>query len=265
MAGAVRLPFATFFGRRINMARRKLVIANWKMNGSKSFADSLVAELVSGTDSENDVGVIICPPSPYLQQTVSAVSSSKIEIGGQDLSEHTSGAYTGEISADMLVDLGAKWAILGHSERRAYHGESDELIAAKVGAALAAGLTPVCCVGETLEERNAGEMEAVVGRQVKAVVETLDATQLASLVIAYEPVWAIGTGVTATREQAQAVHAYIRSLLGEVGPSVSILYGGSVKPGNAEELFSQPDIDGGLIGGASLVSQDFIKICQAAE
>lgn len=246
--------------------RSKLVVANWKMNGSTSFASSITSDLISEKVADLNVGAVLCPPFPYLQAVKSFLEESGLDVGAQDVSSQASGAYTGEVSADMLVELGAKWVIIGHSERRAYHNETDELVVAKTRMALSAGLTPICCVGETLDQRNADKTEEVVGAQINALVEAFSATgQISDLVIAYEPVWAIGTGMTATPDQAQGVHKFIRGLLGEAGASVSILYGGSVKPGNAAELFGQPDIDGGLIGGASLVSQDFIEICRAAD
>lgn len=246
--------------------RSSLVVANWKMNGSSAFVESFSAELIAADLVRSSTRVVVCAPHPYLQKAVQSFADSVIEIGGQDLSSHESGAYTGEVSADMLCDLGANWVIVGHSERRDYHNENDDLVVSKTIAAINAGLTPICCVGETLEDRESGKTEEVIGRQVKALVDTFGSTaQLKNLVIAYEPVWAIGTGKTATPDEAQDVHKYIRGLLGEQGAQTRILYGGSVKPANAEELFGQPDIDGGLIGGASLVPEDFIEICQLAD
>ncbi|MCK9282862.1 MAG: triose-phosphate isomerase [Rhodocyclaceae bacterium] len=210
----------------------------------------------------------ICVPYPYLAQARSVLGESAISWGAQDVSEQAIGAYTGEVSAAMLVDFGCRYVIVGHSERRAYYGDTDALVAAKAAAALAVGLTPVFCVGETLAEREAGITGAVVTRQVDAVLARIGSGGLARSVVAYEPVWAIGTGITATPAQAQEVHALIRARLAqtsvEVVKGVQILYGGSVKPGNAAELFSQPDIDGGLIGGASLVASDFAAICAVA-
>lgn len=245
--------------------RQSLVVANWKMNGSTPFVESFSAELGAANLSNTGTRVVVCPPYPYLQRAVQSFAESVVEIGSQDVSGHETGAYTGEVSADMLSDLGANWVIVGHSERRAYHAETDELVVSKAAIAMNAGLTPICCVGETLEDREFGQTEAVVGGQIRALVDAFEPTgQLKNLVIAYEPVWAIGTGKTATPEEAQAVHSFIRGLLGENSADICILYGGSVKSGNAEELFSQPDIDGGLIGGASLVPQEFIEICQSA-
>lgn len=214
-----------------------------------------------------DVRVGVCVPCPYLAQTQSLLEGSRVVWGVQDVSAFTHGAYTGEVAAQMAVDFGASLTIVGHSERRAYHRESAELVAVKAQRALEAGLTPIVCVGETLEEREAGSTEQVVGAQLNEVLAKLSAQDAARIVVAYEPVWAIGTGKSATSEQAQAVHAFLRSRLVAKGAAVAdvpLLYGGSVKPENAEELFRQPDIDGGLIGGASLKDQDFLAICKAA-
>ncbi len=214
-----------------------------------------------------EVCVGVCVPSPYLAQTQSLLEGSKVVWGVQDVSAFTHGAYTGEVAAQMVVDFGATLAIVGHSERRAYHRESAELVAVKTQRALETGLTPIVCVGETLQEREAGSTEQVVGAQLDEVLAKLSAEDAARIVVAYEPVWAIGTGKSATSDQAQAVHAFLRSLLAAKGAAVAdvpVLYGGSVKPENAEELFRQPDIDGGLIGGASLKDQDFLAICKAA-
>ena len=246
--------------------RQKLVIANWKLNGSVSFIEDFADVLSTADVSSLDADVVVCPPSLYLGILVRALDETLVDVGSQDISAYEEGAYTGEVAADMVAELNAKWTIIGHSERRAYHAESDDVVVAKTKRAIAAGLTPICCVGESLDDRQAGNTELVVGRQVKALIDAFKPlNQLEKLVIAYEPVWAIGTGKTAQPEEAQAVHAFIRALLAEAGPEVSILYGGSVKPANAKELFSQPDIDGGLIGGASLVPQDFIEICKAAD
>lgn len=224
-----------------------------------------VAQGAAGLPAE--VGVGVCVPSPYLAQTQSLLEGGRVLWGVQDVSAFTHGAYTGEVAAPMVVDFGASLSIVGHSERRAYHRESAELVAVKTQRALEAGLTPVVCVGETLEEREAGSTEQVVGDQLDAVLVKLSEAEAARIVVAYEPVWAIGTGQSATSDQAQAVHAFLRSRLTAKGAAVAdvpLLYGGSVKPDNAEELFRQPDIDGGLIGGASLKAQDFLAICKAA-
>lgn len=244
--------------------RKRLVVANWKMHGSFDFRQSMSTDLNSALTEDMTTSVVVCPPFPYLYGLSENLTVA--EVGGQDISSHESGAYTGEVSASMLADVKASWVILGHSERRAYHHETDERVVEKARLALAAGLKPICCVGETLEQRESGNTESVVGQQVAVLVDAFEKTgQLSQLVIAYEPVWAIGTGKTASPEQAQAVHRYIRNMLGSEAESMAILYGGSVKPSNAAELFGQPDIDGGLIGGASLVAQDFIDICLAAE
>lgn len=247
--------------------RKKLVAGNWKMHGSRSMASALVADLA--THQTPEVDVLVIPPFPYLQLVADACSRAGIGLGGQDVSEHEGqGAYTGEVSAAMLADVGAGWVLVGHSERRHYHGESDAWVARKFAAALGAGLTPILCVGETLAQREAGETEQVVQRQVRAVLDLVGIAPFDTAVIAYEPVWAIGTGHTATPEQAQHVHALIRSQLAREDAMIAgltrLLYGGSVKPGNAAQLFAQPDVDGGLVGGACLQSGDFLGICAAA-
>lgn len=248
--------------------RRTMVAGNWKMNGSQSSVAGLLSGVVEGLGQSSDIDVVICPPFVYLPMVAEILSSHKsIAWGGQNLDPHASGAYTGEIAGPMLHDFGCRFVIVGHSERRSYYGENDQIVAEKAAAALEYGLTPIVCVGETLEEREANQTEAVVGRQLDAVVARLGSDLLESIVIAYEPVWAIGTGMTATPDQAQAVHASIRQRLSAsdagAAEGMQILYGGSVKPGNASELFSQPDIDGGLIGGASLNADDFLGICKA--
>jgi triosephosphate isomerase len=210
--------------------------------------------------------VAVCVPFPYLSETAATLAGSDVRWGAQDCSVHEQGAYTGEVSAAMLAELGCRYAIVGHSERRAMHAESDQLVADKAKAALGRGVTPIVCVGETLAQREAGQTEAVVKRQLSAVIHTL-AHCAGEMVVAYEPVWAIGTGLSASPEQAQAVHALLRAQLRAATPhadGMKILYGGSVKPDNALALFSQPDIDGGLIGGASLKAADFVAICRAA-
>jgi triosephosphate isomerase len=244
--------------------RRRLVVGNWKMNGSHPANAALLAGIVAARPFGADVAV--CPPFPYLPEAAQALGHTGVAWGAQDCSAHESGAYTGEVSASMLAELGCRYVIVGHSERRTLHGEPDQLVADKAKAALARGVTPIVCVGETLAQREAGETEAVVKRQLAAVIHTL-AHCCAEMVVAYEPVWAIGTGRTATPQQAQAVHALLRAQLAAATPGAAamrLLYGGSVKPDNAAELFAQGDIDGGLIGGASLKVPDFIAIVRAA-
>jgi len=243
--------------------RKTLVIGNWKMNGSRVANAELLAALLAARPFTSDVAV--CAPAVFLTETAATLAGSDIRWGAQDVSAHEAGAYTGEVSAAMLAECGCRYALVGHSERRAMHAETDELVALKAQAALARGVTPVVCVGETLAERDTGQTETVVKRQLSAVIHTL-AHCAAEMVVAYEPVWAIGTGRTATPEQAQAVHAVLRAQLQAAtgrAASMRILYGGSVKADNAAALFSQPDIDGGLIGGASLKAADFIAICRA--
>jgi triosephosphate isomerase (TIM) len=244
--------------------RRKLVVGNWKMHGSRPANAELLAAILAARPFAADVAV--CVPFLFLGDTAAQLASSELRWGAQDVSAHEQGAYTGEVSAAMLAECGARYALVGHSERRAYHAESDELVASKAQAALARGVTPVVCVGESLAERDAGQTEAVVKRQLSAVIHTL-AHCAAEMVVAYEPVWAIGTGRTASPEQAQAVHAVLRAQLQAAtghGERMTILYGGSVKADNAKALFAMPDIDGGLIGGAALKAADFIAICRAA-
>ncbi|HEY1131728.1 MAG TPA: triose-phosphate isomerase [Roseateles sp.] len=244
--------------------RKKLVVGNWKMHGSRAANAQLLAGLKEAGPWNADVAV--CVPFPYIAETALALTGTAIAYGAQDCSAHEQGAYTGEVSSAMLHDIGCRYAIVGHSERRAYHAESDQLVADKAKAALAHGVTPIVCVGETRAEREAGQTEAVVKRQLAAVIHTLGHC-CGEMVVAYEPVWAIGTGLTATPEQAQAVHAVLRAQLQAATDRASamrILYGGSVKADNAVELFGQPDIDGGLIGGASLKVADFAAICLAA-
>jgi triosephosphate isomerase len=247
------------------MTRTALVAANWKMNGSLAANRSWVEAFVAAARPACEV--VVCAPYPYLPQIAEALAG-RAECGAQDLSEHRDGAYTGEVAAEMLAEVGARWVIVGHSERRQLHGETDAMVAAKVARALEAGLRPIVCVGETLAQRDAGATEAVVGEQLEAVLARVGAAGLAMGALAYEPVWAIGTGRTATPQQAQAVHAALRAQLAHheaaLAAAVRILYGGSVKPANAAELFACPDIDGGLIGGASLAARDFLAICAAA-
>ena len=246
--------------------RRMMVAGNWKMHGSTSMAMELAAAVVAGRPAAIDVAVF--PPFPYLPALCDA-HGDRLACGGQDLSEHAGeGAFTGEVSAAMLHDIGCSWAMMGHSERRRYHGESNALVARKFGAALEAGLRPMLCIGETLEQREAGRTEPVLAEQLGAVVEAHGIAALEHAVVAYEPVWAIGTGKTATPQQVQHAHAFIRSQLAmedaKIAGLTRLLYGGSVKPSNAAELFAQADVDGGLIGGASLKANDFLAICAAA-
>ncbi len=247
--------------------RRKLVAGNWKMNGGLSANGALLEAIKSGLH-ESECDVAVCPPALYIQQCRMALTGTGIGWGAQDLSMHDAGAYTGEISAEMLRDFACSYVIVGHSERRTYHAESDEHVAAKTSRALSSGLTPIVCVGESLPEREAGHTAQVISRQIDAVLSRISAEQSAEIVVAYEPVWAIGTGRTATPEMAQEIHALLRGKLhdksAKAASEVRILYGGSVKADNAEALFSMPDIDGGLIGGASLKANEFIAIVRAA-
>jgi len=245
--------------------RSKLVVGNWKMNGSRAANAALIAELL-GARSTFSCEAALCAPFPYLAQLSDLLSASSFAWGAQDCSAHESGAYTGEVAAAMLADFGCRYVIVGHSERRALHGENDQLVAEKAKTALAHRLTPIVCVGETLAQREAGETASVVKRQLSAVIHTL-AHCISQVVVAYEPVWAIGTGLTASPAQAQEVHALLRTQLraaSEKADAMQILYGGSVKADNAATLFAEPDIDGGLIGGASLKAADFAAICRAA-
>ena len=243
--------------------RRQLVVGNWKMHGSHAANAELLAGILAARPFTGDVAV--CVPFPYLFETAATLGAGDVRWGAQDCSKHEQGAYTGEVSAAMLAECGCRFVIVGHSERRAYHGETDQLVADKAKAALARGVTPVVCVGETLAQRDAGETEAVVKRQLSVVIHALGHCA-SEIVVAYEPVWAIGTGRTATPEQAQHVHHLLRAQLQAAtghGERMRILYGGSVKPDYAATLFAQPDIDGGLIGGAALKAADFVAICRA--
>lgn len=248
--------------------RRKLVVGNWKMNGSRAANASLLEGIVAGLGDAPRADSAVCVPAPYLGQCEQLLTGSKLAWGAQDVSPYPCGAYTGEVCASMLADFGCRYAIVGHSERRAYHAESSDLVARKTVAALQAGMTPIVCVGETLAQREAGETVAVVSAMLGAVLALLPAERVADIVVAYEPVWAIGTGKTATPAMAQGVHAQLRAQLRERNPgaadTVQILYGGSMKPDNAAELLAQPDIDGGLIGGAALKAADFLGIINAA-
>lgn len=249
--------------------RRKLVAGNWKLNGSKASIETLVKGIEAGAVNLNNVSIAVCAPYVYIPMTQTLLSSSQIALGAQDVSEQDAGAFTGEVSAPMLKEFGCTCVIVGHSERRALYGEQDDDTARKFAAARKNGLLPILCVGETLAEREQGITEAVVARQLDAVIALEGVTALADAVIAYEPVWAIGTGKTATPQQAQDVHAFIRGKLAaldaDVAANVQILYGGSVKASNAGELFAMPDIDGGLIGGAALNAQEFLAICEAGQ
>ncbi len=251
------------------MMRRKLVAGNWKMHGELAQNNELLSALRSGMAGLAQVDCAVCVPFPYLAQTQQALSGSTVKWGAQDVHQLDKGAYTGEVSASMLRDFACAYVIVGHSERRAIYGESSRLVAEKFVAAQQAGLTPILCVGETLEQRESGVTEAVVAEQLDAVIQLAGVQALKNSVVAYEPVWAIGTGKTATSAQAQAVHAFIRQRVasqdGQIASGLCILYGGSVKANNAAELFAMSDIDGGLIGGASLVADEFLAICSAGQ
>jgi len=247
--------------------RRRIVAGNWKLNGSRDFAAQLVSAVGAGKPATG-VELVLLPPFPYLAELVAGFGDRDLAFGAQDVSEHAKGAYTGEVSAAMLADVGARYVLVGHSERREYHREDSELVARKFLAARGAGLTPILCVGETLAQREIDETERVIVNQLAPVFALAGDQALEGAVVAYEPVWAIGTGRTATPEQAQAVHAFIRGEAAgrdaRIARSLSILYGGSCKSDNAQALFSQPDVDGGLIGGASLAAADFLAIAIAA-
>jgi len=248
--------------------RTILIAGNWKMNGSRASIKELLDGLKAAIGKVDNAKMAVCAPSIYMADVAEQLNGSDIAWGAQDVSIHASGAYTGEIAASMIKDFNCEYIIVGHSERRTYHGETDEMVAKKFGVVLDAGMTPIFCIGETLEEREKGITEEVVARQVQAVIDMHGAEALGKGVIAYEPVWAIGTGKTASPEQAQAVHAFIRSVIAKadagVAEKIIIQYGGSMNAGNAKELLSQPDIDGGLIGGASLKAEDFLAIGTSA-
>lgn len=248
--------------------RRTLIAGNWKMNGSFAANRSLLSEIVAGLPVSSDCDVLVCAPAPYLTQCAELLTASLVKWGAQDVSEHAQGAFTGEVSASMLVDCGCRYVIVGHSERRAYHAESNAVVARKTLRALSENLIPIVCVGETLEQRESGQTEEVVAAQLQAVLDVVDVAQMTQLVVAYEPVWAIGTGKTATPQMAQDVHAFLRQQIAlkdvAAAASVQILYGGSMKPENAKDLLAMADIDGGLIGGAALKSADFLAIAAAA-
>lgn len=248
--------------------REILVAGNWKMNGSAARAKSLAAGIIDGVPKGKGFRLLVCPPFPYLADVAGLAAGTDVAVGAQNVAEHVSGAFTGEVSPEMLSDVGCTYVIVGHSERRSLYGESSEQVAAKFEAAQAAGLIPILCVGETLEEREAGTTEAVVDEQLDAVLDRCGVAAFGNAVTAYEPVWAIGTGMTATPDQAQDVHQHIRSRVGsqdtDLAEKVQILYGGSMKAENAPGLLGMPDIDGGLIGGASLKVEDFLGIAKAA-
>jgi triosephosphate isomerase (TIM) len=245
--------------------KRKLIAGNWKMNGSFAANEALVSALIAGM-ADADSTVAVCVPAPYLAQVNTLRAESRLELGAQDVSEHLDGAYTGEVSAAMLREFGVRYVIVGHSERRQYHAETDAIVADKTKAALAAGITPIVCVGETLAQREAGRTVDIVKRQMAAVIHT-NGHCISEIVVAYEPVWAIGTGRTATPEQAQEVHAVLRTQLNAAtqhADRIHILYGGSMNAANAASLLAQPDVDGGLVGGASLKAAEFLQIIAAA-
>ncbi len=248
--------------------RQPLVAGNWKMNGTLESVTTLVEGIKAGLDSVTKAEVAVCPPFVYLDRVSQLIGGASIALGAQNVAKEDPGAYTGEIAAPMLKDFGCKYVLVGHSERRTLYGETDSLVAEKYARGLQEGLTPILCVGELLEEREAGKTEEVVARQLDAVIEAVGIAGVGKGVIAYEPVWAIGTGRTASPEQAQDVHAFIRETLGSrdagVAAGTRILYGGSMKGSNAEGLIGMADIDGGLIGGASLKAEEFLAICRAA-
>ncbi len=247
--------------------RRQLIMGNWKMNASFEMIEALVPKVAAEADTRQ-VDVAMCPPMPYLLYVDQLLKDSEIAIGGQNISSEKSGAFTGEIAADMLAEVGCEYVLLGHSERRQYYGDSDEIVVKKFQQARAAGLKPVLCVGETQEQREQKQTEAIVARQLQTVLTVANEEDLRALVIAYEPVWAIGTGLAATVDQVQAVHTFLRAEIRAISQaaaqSIRLLYGGSLKPSNANEILALDDVDGGLIGGASLNAQDFLAIIQAA-
>lgn len=248
--------------------RARLVAGNWKMHGNRSTNRALLDAIVKGMNGISGVECAVCVPFPYLAETAAQLARTPVAVGAQNLSEHAEGAYTGEVSAAMLAEFDCRYVIVGHSERRHQYGETDAQVAGKFAAAQAAGLTPILCVGETLAERDANRTEAVVARQLDAVLDEAGAAAFARAVLAYEPVWAIGTGRNATPEQAQEVHGFLRGRLAQRDKSVAeglrVLYGGSMKPSNAAAILEMPDVDGGLVGGASRVAEDFLAILRAA-
>ncbi|QKQ24582.1 triose-phosphate isomerase [Candidatus Ruthia endofausta] len=246
--------------------RQVIIAGNWKMNTSKEEADTLVMGILSGM-ADVKSKVIVCVPSPYMSQVEALIVHSQLNLGAQNLNINASGAFTGEISADMIKDFGVQYVIVGHSERRSLYGETDEIVAQKVQVALDNNLTPLFCIGELLEDRESGNTQVIVSKQIQAVIDQVGIDAFKNIIVAYEPVWAIGTGVTATPQQAQDTHVFIRSMLAEhdadIAQTTPILYGGSMNLSNAAELLNCKDIDGGLIGGASLKAQDFLQICKA--
>ena len=248
--------------------RSKVVVGNWKLNGSLAGNEALLRALLREATIDGLAGCVVCVPYPYLAQARQVLQGSRIGWGSQDCSRHDQGAYTGEVSGKMVADFGGRYAIVGHSERRTLFGDTDAVVAAKYEAAHRAGLTPIFCVGETLAERERGETEQVLARQVDALLDRCGVAGLKGGIVAYEPVWAIGTGKTATSQQAEDAHAFIRARLAAkdagIAAALLILYGGSVKAGNAAELFAMPNVDGGLVGGASLVAEEFVAIWHAA-
>ncbi len=248
--------------------RRPMVAGNWKMHGSRAANQLLLIELEQRLKPDWPIDVVVCPPYVYLSEAARLLDDGQIHLGAQDVCAESGGAFTGQVSAAMLKDVGCRYVIVGHSERRRLYHEDDALVARKFASALRSGLTPVLCVGETLEEHEAHQTEAVVARQLEAVIAMHGSACFAGAVVAYEPVWAIGTGRTASPQQAQAVHAFLRSRItaqdAKIGGELRILYGGSVKGGNAADLFAMPDVDGGLVGGASLSADEFQQICAAA-
>jgi triosephosphate isomerase (TIM) len=249
--------------------RRPLIAGNWKMHGSRAENAELIEALLLGLPAQTPVEIVVCPPFVYLWETARLLKASNVALGAQSSCAEPLGAFTGEVSAAMLKDVGCKYVVVGHSERRAIYKEDDALVARKFLAAQSHGLIPILCVGETLEERERGQTTKVVSRQLRAVLDLVGVAAMREAVIAYEPVWAIGTGKNATPAQAQEVHAYIRAALAagdaKIAADVRILYGGSVKAANARELFAMPDVDGGLVGGASLKADEFLKICASAQ
>lgn len=248
-----------------NAQRRQLVVGNWKMNGNQQKNAELLGNIIAAWPGDHRAEVVVCPPYPYLSHTHDVIANSSILLGAQNVSEHDDGACTGEVSAAMLADLHCKFVIIGHNERRRMQGETDEQIAQKFMAAQRANLIPILCVGESLQEREQDRHLDVIGEQLQAVFQHTGREAFAKAVVAYEPVWAVGTGKTATPQQAHEVHHFIREQLGAVAEVVRILYGGSVKAHNAEQLFALTDIDGALLGGASLDPEEFLKICKAAD
>ena len=246
--------------------RKTIVAGNWKMNASKDSVESLVTDILSGA-SDVSTDIIVCAPFPYLSQVEVLIEGSNLMLGAQNLNVNASGAFTGEVSAEMIKDFGANHVIVGHSERRSLYGETSEIVAEKTKAAIDSGLTPILCLGESLDQRESGKTESVVSEQLNKVIKMVGIEAFNNIIIAYEPVWAIGTGMTATPEQAQAVHKFIRDLLAsssqDIAHKTAILYGGSMNASNAVELISCADIDGGLIGGAALKAEDFLQICKA--